>query len=50
MTDSPYVVVNMRVMTRMGAEPMAAFAAGGEWVPAVHSVGYPLVDAAPDVE
>jgi phosphoenolpyruvate carboxykinase (GTP) len=44
-TDSPYVVVNMRIMTRMGAEPLAHIGAGEYWVPAVHSVGYPLVDA-----
>ncbi|MEZ5127609.1 MAG: phosphoenolpyruvate carboxykinase (GTP) [Micropruina glycogenica] len=44
-TDSPYVVVNMRIMTRMGAEPLARIGAGEYWVPAVHSVGYPLVDA-----
>ncbi len=43
-TDSPYVVVNMRIMTRMGAEPLAHIGAGEYWVPAVHSVGYPLVD------
>jgi phosphoenolpyruvate carboxykinase (GTP) len=52
-TDSPYVVVNMRIMTRIGQAPLAAIAAGAGWVPAVHSVGYPLADAAgvarPDV-
>ena len=44
-TDSPYVVVNMRIMPRMGAEPLARIGAGEYWVPAVHSVGYPLIDA-----
>ncbi len=44
-SDSPYVVVNMRIMTRMGAEALRHIAAGEYWVPAVHSVGYPLVDA-----
>ncbi len=44
-TDSPYVVTNMRIMTRMGTPALAAIAAGADWVPAVHSVGYPLVDA-----
>ena len=44
-TDSPYVVVSMRIMTRMGAEPLARISAGEYWVPAVHSVGYPLIDA-----
>ena len=43
-TDSPYVVVNMRIMTRMGTLALDAIAAGAAWVPAVHSVGYPLVD------
>ena len=44
-TDSPYVVVNMRIMTRMGTDALARIGAGEYWVPAVHSVGYPLVDA-----
>ncbi|MFT3835059.1 MAG: phosphoenolpyruvate carboxykinase (GTP) [Micropruina sp.] len=43
-TDSPYVVVSMRIMTRMGTEALAHIGAGEYWVPAVHSVGYPLVD------
>jgi len=45
LTDSPYVVVNMRIMTRMGAKAMDLIAQGEYWVPAVHTVGYPLVDA-----
>ena len=52
-TDSPYVVVNMRLTTRIGAPALAAIASGAPWVPAVHSTGYPLVDEAgvtrPDV-
>ncbi|MEW1957495.1 phosphoenolpyruvate carboxykinase, partial [Kineococcus sp. NPDC059986] len=43
-TDSPYAVVSMRIMTHMGAEALAAITPGTAWVPAVHSVGYPLVD------
>ncbi|WP_073996779.1 phosphoenolpyruvate carboxykinase (GTP) [Arcanobacterium urinimassiliense] len=46
LTDSPYVVVNMRIMTRMGAAALKLIGEGKPWVPAVHSVGYPLVDAA----
>ncbi len=45
LTDSPYVVVNMRIMTRMGAKALELIGEGQEWVPAVHTVGYPLVDA-----
>ena len=44
-TDSPYVVCNMRIMTRMGAKAMDLINEGNYWVPAVHSVGYPLVDS-----
>ncbi|MEW9266110.1 phosphoenolpyruvate carboxykinase (GTP) [Kineococcus endophyticus] len=43
-TDSPYAVVSMRIMTHMGAEALAAITPGTAWVPAVHSVGFPLVD------
>ncbi|HLS73379.1 MAG TPA: phosphoenolpyruvate carboxykinase (GTP) [Actinomycetaceae bacterium] len=42
-TDSPYVVASMRIMTRMGAAALEQIEQGKAWVPAVHSVGYPLV-------
>ena len=44
LTDSPYVVVNMRIMTRMGQAAMDLIAEGRPWVPAVHSVGAPLAE------
>ncbi|MFT8636660.1 MAG: phosphoenolpyruvate carboxykinase (GTP) [Pseudoclavibacter sp.] len=46
LTDSPYVVVSMHVMTRVDDRAIAEqIRDGATWVPAVHSVGYPLVDA-----
>ncbi|TDE89649.1 phosphoenolpyruvate carboxykinase (GTP) [Occultella glacieicola] len=44
-TDSPYVVASMRIMTRVGAAALDQIAGGASWVPAVHSVGMPLVGA-----
>ncbi len=44
-TDSPYAVLNMRIMTRMGFDALAQIDDKTPWVPAIHSVGAPLVDA-----
>ncbi|MFD1713977.1 phosphoenolpyruvate carboxykinase (GTP) [Amnibacterium flavum] len=44
-TDSPYAVISMQIMTRMGTAALDEIGPDTEWVPALHSVGYPLVDA-----
>jgi phosphoenolpyruvate carboxykinase (GTP) len=48
-TDSAYVVLSMKIMTRMGASALAALGDDGFYVPCVHTVGMPLNEDVDDV-
>src|SRR3954447_24289393 len=48
LTDSAYVAVSMRIMTRMGARALEVLGEGGDFVPCVHSIGAPLEAGAQD--